>query len=269
MSRQFAPKHILKKTLISKAEYKFREEWDPETVKDYQVSPNEPASAAQVQQQQQAPRTINPANVQSRMPTRRSQARSSSLFEEWKAQALRSPDKVKGSDASSSVTTKGNNNKNEESTAPVEARGPLGEHSDKTVNTQVKTKPTNGGRGQQPEANKTGSVSTETHPPASAANNTNDPVANPTATTKKKNTKRGRANTRQSGRERPQFSREREPEPPAYTSPNGTRLSKDELRKSALGVRLEGDLKVYFLPCFIEDPWKGLQPVPAIPITYY
>ncbi|KAL5340090.1 hypothetical protein BJX70DRAFT_131692 [Aspergillus crustosus] len=273
-SHQSAPKQILKKQQISKAEYRLRQEWDPENVDDYQVSSVGPAFATQVQQQaqqqeqQQERLTVNPANVQSRMPNRRSQARSSSLFEEWKAQALRSPDKARGS---SPVRAQGNSKGNERTTAPAEAQVSSAENPGQEANNQVEAKPANRGCDQQPEATKATSVSTEPQPLASSVNNINSPVkVSVGTTTKKKTHKRGRASTRQSDKESPQLSQERPqhpseraPTPAAYTAPNGIQFTKDELRKLALGIRLEDGLKVFFLPCFIDDPWKGLKPVPS------
>ncbi|KAL2863637.1 uncharacterized protein BJX67DRAFT_363103 [Aspergillus lucknowensis] len=86
--------------------------------------------------------------------------------------------------------------------------------------------------------------------PSSTSSN---PIINPTTTARKRATKKGKANNRQGNGE-----------DKIYTSPNGTRLSKSELKELSLGIKAEGMDKVYFLPCFIEDPWKGLQPMPAV-----
>ncbi|RDW86820.1 uncharacterized protein DSM5745_03462 [Aspergillus mulundensis] len=63
--------------------------------------------------------------------------------------------------------------------------------------------------------------------------------------------------------ERQQRSRERSSEQVAYTAPNGTQLTVEELRRLGNGNILAGKDKVYFMPCFIEDPWSGLIPVPV------
>jgi hypothetical protein len=108
------PKQILKKKAISKSEYLLREEWAPETINEYQmvvdepsvtpVPPPKPAPRVQQQQRLQRPQqqtsTVSNMHGQGRGPNRRtqSQARSSSMFEEWKARSLVSPDKANGED---------------------------------------------------------------------------------------------------------------------------------------------------------------------------
>ncbi|KAL4765429.1 uncharacterized protein BDW70DRAFT_127709 [Aspergillus foveolatus] len=64
--------------------------------------------------------------------------------------------------------------------------------------------------------------------------------------------------------ERKQRSRERPREQAMYTAQNGTRFGADELRRLAHGVKISGNVKVYFIPCFIGDPWKDVKPVPCI-----
>ncbi|KAL4796845.1 hypothetical protein BDV19DRAFT_387717 [Aspergillus venezuelensis] len=178
MSHQAAPKQILQKKQISKQEYSFREEWAPETVNEYQVSHDESAKH-QLQHQHQhqsqpppqpsanpTPRpTIRPqthsqfqnqpvyadsTRIQPRVPNKRIQGRSSSLFEEWKAKALRSPDeeKEKAKEDTDSPTTstapKGNmsrgRGKSGKGTVSGDVRVLLGEHSDSTVNIRAKNK---------------------------------------------------------------------------------------------------------------------------------
>ncbi|PTU21301.1 hypothetical protein P175DRAFT_0179692 [Aspergillus ochraceoroseus IBT 24754] len=91
MSRQCAPKEILKKELSSR-EYSLFEEWAPDTLKTYSASIPPPATQTEDHQRQ----TISPVNVQGYPNSpRRMQMRSSSLFEEWKALALRGTDKLK------------------------------------------------------------------------------------------------------------------------------------------------------------------------------
>ncbi|KAL4921891.1 hypothetical protein BDW62DRAFT_197589 [Aspergillus aurantiobrunneus] len=266
MSRQVVPKPITPKKQISRKEYNLRQEWAPETVKDYQVFPDELAPKTVQQQQQQPPQTqtqprpqphaTTPANVQGRMPNRRSQVRSSSLFEEWKAKALRSPVKAQEADDE----TRGG-------TASGDAKGPLGEHSEKAGNICAKAKPGNDARGRQPEASKPGSVNEEIRVSTPSSVNTNDPIINPATTVRKRASKRGRKQGNperlQHSLERQQGSIERDQALAVYTSPNGTRIGKAELRNLALGIKLKGKDKVYFLPCFIENPWVNLKPVPA------
>ncbi|KAL3456351.1 hypothetical protein BJX64DRAFT_270825 [Aspergillus heterothallicus] len=36
------------------------------------------------------------------------------------------------------------------------------------------------------------------------------------------------------------------------------------MENMARGNKVEGRDSVYFLPCFIEDPWKGMEPVRAV-----
>ncbi|KAL6240048.1 hypothetical protein BDW75DRAFT_1621 [Aspergillus navahoensis] len=70
--------------------------------------------------------------------------------------------------------------------------------------------------------------------------------------------------SRQSSIERQQHSRGRLREPAVYTALNGTQFGMGELRRLAHGVRIIGNVKVYFIPCFIEDPWRDVKPVPCI-----
>lgn len=48
-----------------------------------------------------------------------------------------------------------------------------------------------------------------------------------------------------------------------YLAPNGTYMSPEELKAYAKGVKNENGDTVVFFPEFIEDPWKGLKPVPT------
>ncbi|KAL4741226.1 hypothetical protein BDV11DRAFT_213471 [Aspergillus similis] len=64
--------------------------------------------------------------------------------------------------------------------------------------------------------------------------------------------------------ERKQHSRERPREQTVYTAQNGTQFGVDELRRLAHGVKVSGNIKVYFIPCFIGDPWRDVKPVPCI-----
>ncbi|PTU21300.1 hypothetical protein P175DRAFT_0500202 [Aspergillus ochraceoroseus IBT 24754] len=48
-------------------------------------------------------------------------------------------------------------------------------------------------------------------------------------------------------------------------APNGSLISKEELVKLSAGLRLDNTDTVYFLPSFIEEPWKGMKAVPAFP----
>ncbi|KAL4980701.1 hypothetical protein BDW66DRAFT_165728 [Aspergillus desertorum] len=70
--------------------------------------------------------------------------------------------------------------------------------------------------------------------------------------------------SRQGSIERQQHYRERAREQAVYTAPNSTQFGVDELRRMAHGVRVSGNVKVYFIPCFIEDPWRDVKPVPCI-----
>lgn len=69
---------------------------------------------------------------------------------------------------------------------------------------------------------------------------------------------------RQHSLEQPLLIREYSRERLAYEAPNGTLFNAVEMRTLALGLKLRNHDKVYFLPCFIEDPWKGLKPTPSI-----
>jgi hypothetical protein len=65
---------------------------------------------------------------------------------------------------------------------------------------------------------------------------------------------------KQDDKSRPQ---ERVPEY-AYTAPSGAGFTLRELGNLKVGVKLDGPDKVYFLPSFIEDPWRGMEPSRAV-----
>ncbi|KAL2834963.1 hypothetical protein BDW59DRAFT_155790 [Aspergillus cavernicola] len=265
MPRPFAPKQILQKKQISKQESSFQETRTPETVRDYQVSPDKPASKEQQQQQQHQATTTGPVNFLGRGPNRRSHLRSSSLFEEWKARCVHDPGKTKESTVTSPVMPKARDNwKADGSITFADTRGRLGDHSEKAANFQLRNKPVNDGRGRQPEAGKTDNRSADPSSPAPSVRITGTPITNTAATTKKGPNRRGRFNNRQGDRESQQHSQERQQEQVAYTAPNGCCIGKGELKALSRGIKLEGKDRVYFLPCFIEDPWKDLKPTPAI-----
>ncbi|KAE8145922.1 hypothetical protein BDV25DRAFT_144200 [Aspergillus avenaceus] len=52
--------------------------------------------------------------------------------------------------------------------------------------------------------------------------------------------------------------REPVPKKRGYTAPNGTYICERELSRLSDGIK-QSDCRVYFKPCFIEDPWKGLN----------
>lgn len=169
MSNQVAPKQTPQKKQISQREYDHREEWAPETIKDYQVLSGRPTPATvhqkrhqqqhQPSQQQHQPQTTSAGIVQGRVPNRRSQIRSSSLFEEWKTNALRNP--VQPNEVTvSPTTTPKQNNKTEGGVTSGDARRPLGEKPDKAHNAQAKTKPTNDSRGRQQTTTKADGINT-------------------------------------------------------------------------------------------------------------
>ncbi|KAL4879700.1 hypothetical protein BJY04DRAFT_220038 [Aspergillus karnatakaensis] len=412
ISRHSAPRQILKKQQISMTEYKFREEWDPETVKDYQVFPADLASSPYTMyqhQHQQHQQHQSSTKIQSGVPNRRPHARSSSLYEEWKAEYLRNPD---GSRNSSAATTKEENDKNEwtapfeaqqavqgspeeaakvqvkselinaaqrqqpgtnispvktgkpitnfeaknqpadkgfnlqtkgnnaavaarrrqgehymeasvrsrnksahagrdqpsyPSTASSKARGTLREHSDrvangqargklvgerckqqpeakttqaqgllsqlpnKTVNSVGGSKPTDAGCDQRPQASEGGVVCIATQPLTQIIRNTDAPTTDGNVTINKRDSKKGSVNTgiKQSDRGPHKRFHERVPEPVVYTAPNGTQFTSNDLKRFGLGVTMNGGLKVFFFPCFIEDPWENLRPVLTEPLKFY
>ncbi|KAL4935857.1 hypothetical protein BDV06DRAFT_217110 [Aspergillus oleicola] len=298
MSHQTAPKQNLQKKQISKQEYSFREEWAPETVNDYQLSHDEPAQYQHQHYQQQPPQQFHPhlqphphphppphfqgqpqvvypkrTSMQARIPNKRNQARSSSLFEEWKAKALRSPDKEKTTEADAPLVaanapkTNRGRGRTGKSTVSGDVRVLLGEHSDNTVNIRSKTKESSVSIGLAVVPKEDNGQVEE---PAFT------PIVDHEAATKNNPVRRGRPDRqrcewerqdtrgRQRSLERQELYRGRSLERKPYTAPNGTLLGADELRKLALGTILKGTDKVYFIPCFIEDPWRGLTPVPSI-----
>lgn len=167
MSNQVAPKQTPQKKQISQKEYDHWEEWAPETIKDYQVSSGRPVPVTvhqkrhqpqhQPSQQQNQPQTTSAGIIQGRVPNRRSQVRSSSLFEEWKTKALRNP--VQPNEPAVSPTTTLKQNDETESVTYGEARKrPLGKRIDKADNSQAKTKPTNDSCDRRPATTKADGV---------------------------------------------------------------------------------------------------------------
>ncbi|KAL4931193.1 uncharacterized protein BDV17DRAFT_289180 [Aspergillus undulatus] len=451
MSQSAATEQMVHKKQISKQEYSLREEWAPETVKAYQVSPVEPVqrqhqhqtqgqNQTQAQHHAQALPQVNP-HSQARIPNKRSQPRSSSLFEEWKAKALRSPTKEKtepgepgvlstaeskanrnkdkleesitsgdvrvllgehsektvsirgkpkkpgvGVSPAPAAASKARNNVNEGGATSVDATGSLPEHSARTVNAQMetkepgvtspavsndnsskhsgsittghstgpsskdnsknegtstvsggsrrsrtkslgkasvraksrepgtasaaapkkgnddkgstaavvarqmlgecsdqaanvgpKTKPAGNDHSQQPEASRASNVKEESYACAPPSDNVAPPAVNLETNTTSEPPRRGRTSQpqrcewerqysrgRQRSLERDNHFRAQSLERTPYMAPSGILLGVDDLRKLALGTMFKGKDKVYFIPSFIEDPWKGLKPVPSI-----
>lgn len=167
MASRLAPnlpsKKTNQKTQISQGEYDIRAEWAPETIKDYEVAPKTPAPEPQPKKQPKqrqpnpAPETEPeaPVDIQGRVPNRRVQARSSSLFEEWKSKALRPPSSEKPQEKKSGQTRrrKGNSaNEGSASSADAGITEPPKEHLEKPASIRAKSKPATAGRGPQTEA---------------------------------------------------------------------------------------------------------------------
>ncbi len=171
MSSAVAIKHTPQKKQISQKEYDHREEWEPETIKDYQVFSSRPAPVTvhqkrhqqqrqpSQQQQQHQSQTTSAGIVQGRVPGRRSQIRSSSLFEEWKTKALRNPLQPSEPTVFPPNPSK-RSNKSEGVAASGDARGSLGDKLDKAGNAQSNTKPANDSHGRQPATTKAVGVNT-------------------------------------------------------------------------------------------------------------
>ncbi|KAI9374284.1 hypothetical protein BJX61DRAFT_532486 [Aspergillus egyptiacus] len=265
MMSQSVPKQTPEKKQISKREYDIRQEWAPDTIQDYEAPLN---NSAPKPRQQQHPANIpiitGSVTVRGRVPNRREQPRSSSLFEEWKAKSLHGPVETTERPVTPPLTAQ-RKDRTGEHTASVEGRAPLKESPVKVSNTQNKDNQVKKLPGCQHAAGKVGSDTTESHTPALCFGTTPTPVTDSAETTRRKGGMRGRASNGQGDRGRQQHSRERaRQEQVVYTAPNGTRMTVAELEMFSSGISPEGKDVVYFIPCFIEDPWKGMRPTPAV-----
>ncbi|KAL2854931.1 hypothetical protein BJY01DRAFT_243383 [Aspergillus pseudoustus] len=174
-------------------------------------------------------------------------------------------------------------NKSEEGSAPANAIGPLEERSDEPVKAEVEPKSTCDVQVHRQELKQPGDASAGTNTPLKPPNITNCYLPNPetpvtapsskvTETsapnslnlTRKKTSKRGRGDEKQGGQEHLTHSRERVQQKADYTAPNGTNFSRRQLAGLERGNKLQGMDKVYFIPCFIEDPWEGMGPIRAV-----
>ncbi|KAL2800697.1 hypothetical protein BJX66DRAFT_97858 [Aspergillus keveii] len=145
----------------------------------------------------------------------------------------------------------------EKSPASVNAAA---DHPDKAVENQIEPNPTCDVQFHQQKPEKLAGGPAEIHAPAPSSSVTSTASANPTRGTRKRANKKGLMIDKQDDKSRPQ---ERVPEY-AYTAPSGSGFTLRELGNLKVGVKLDGPDKVYFLPSFIEDPWRGMEPSRAV-----
>ncbi|KAL3496898.1 hypothetical protein BJX62DRAFT_193192 [Aspergillus germanicus] len=134
------------------------------------------------------------------------------------------------------------------------------DHPDKAVENQIEPNPTGDVQFHQQKPEELAGGPAEIHAPAPSSGVTSTASANPTRASRKRANKKGLMIDKQDDKSRPQ---ERVPEY-AYTAPSGAGFTLRELGNLKGGVKLDGPDKVYFLPSFIEDPWRGMKPSRAV-----
>ncbi|GES61927.1 hypothetical protein BO71DRAFT_487919 [Aspergillus terreus] len=236
MSCHVLPKPTAKKK-VSRKEYSLLEEWAPQTLNAYHCAESPKATLAGPSEALTTPE---------RNPTRRRKTRSSSMYEEWKSQALQSDGPVKPATA----PPEGEDKQGLVNKTPV-LRGPGGVESVK-------------GRHQRSAE---AGVSTGIWYPCRlfggprktrlivflrAVARTHPKPTNLTAASTSKEIK-------SAGLVKPGPQSQKQPSGGGYTSPNGTYVGREELVKLSNGVKIENDDTVYFLPSFVIDPWKGVR----------
>ncbi|PYH89461.1 hypothetical protein BO71DRAFT_487919 [Aspergillus ellipticus CBS 707.79] len=227
------PKQILKREL-SLREYEHLEEWAPEMLKNYTL----PKSILQKRALTQHNTVVSPPQDQS---PRRSKARKSSLFEEWKSQASES------------------NDTNGVAITPVSKENTI----DKAVSPAAEVKatgrqsgdPSAGASSKLQSQDSASSKASNTHyaKPTVAASNRSNII--PAAKVAPKATEQGNK------RKAPETQPRQHAEIPVYVAPTGVRFRRDELIKWSNGIKNRKNDLVYFRPSFIEDPWKNMKPV--------
>ncbi|PLN75043.1 hypothetical protein BDW42DRAFT_199643 [Aspergillus taichungensis] len=227
--------------IVSQSEYKLLEEWAPQTLDDYSCVRNDSSPG---QERQRNVQTL-PKKLQQNPFSRRTRQRSSSVYEEWKAQ----------------VSCLRVNN-----TLSCEPRAALNDGKPSDVN-----HPTS----QAAQASPAESEKTKDH--ARVVVNkaiTNDQKPSP------KSARHGGRNPKPSTHNSESHSLEKtnkqplrtadsnktaagngHPIRPEFAAPNGTRISGADLAKLAIGVETQNGVKVYFLPSFISDPWSGMKSI--------
>ncbi|KAL3482315.1 hypothetical protein BJX99DRAFT_252571 [Aspergillus californicus] len=207
--------------------------------------------ASQEQQLQETATTTGLANVPGHVSNRRDHAQSSSHFEEWKAKSLRGPVKTT-KPVNTPATPEMKDNQAKGINEPVGTEELLAEQPGKTVSLQAKTNLVDDDCYRQQGESRVEGVSAGIDVPIQSSNITNIPVPSTLESTKKKHNERRSKQVKRVNQE------------VIYAAPNGIHFDQGELRNLAYGINLEGKDKVYFLPCFIDDPWKGMKPTPAV-----
>ncbi|KAA8646373.1 uncharacterized protein ATNIH1004_007803 [Aspergillus tanneri] len=239
MSAHTQPKQILKKG-ISYKEYSLLEEWAPQTLSEYHCSEGLP-SAAQAQLEGAFTEVQNPI-------PRRSKNRSSSLYEEWKAQASRSAT----TSVSIPVPAKagGSQDTGTENVDPADG-GVLGDSGALCTQTGEITERVQVGLPVQAHVPENAQTNVATNRSASKPNDHRPATISCNKKQAKTTEAKNLADVRAASRS----------EIGGYTAPNGSHLPKDELLKLSDGVKTSNSDKVYFRPSFLEDPWKGLKAI--------
>ncbi|KAI9043707.1 uncharacterized protein KD926_003057 [Aspergillus affinis] len=291
MSHYTQPKQILKKEM-SPEEYSLLEEWGPQTIQGCRYSEGSSTALAQLETM---PNTVHEPFH------RRLKNRSSSLFEEWKVQATRremanevirlKEDKKHQAvenaflapDAAVALGDNfgGRNEKQDGAVAAVQLS------ANRFPN--VQSSPNNATR---IISDALGPLATRLlgNHPVIVPNNRKGPssldevkkiaVSQTTYRSGARSSNRPRNNSEPTNPNLPMISGARttpkivsEPkksvgnqsaprtEVGGYTAPNGTHLRKNELHNLSRGVKILNKDTAYFLPSFVEDPWKDVKPI--------
>ncbi|KAH8424067.1 uncharacterized protein LDX57_001824 [Aspergillus melleus] len=249
MSHFAQPKQILKKDMSSK-EFSLLEEWASQTLQGHHLP--ESSFPASTHPDQMAKTVHDPIH-------RRLKNRSSSLFEEWKAQAARNEM------ANETIPLKENK---EHQAADIRDTNRLSDNRPVIMSNNRKAPSSLG------EAKKNISAQTASRSEVRSSNrrrnnsepaNPNPPMVSGTKTTPKvaSEPKKSGGNQHAPRTEKKPMGNQLAPHPEVggYTAPNGNHLRKGELNKLANGVKVPNGDKAYFLPSFVENPWKDVVPV--------
>ncbi|PKY08557.1 hypothetical protein P168DRAFT_314638 [Aspergillus campestris IBT 28561] len=227
--------------MVSRSEYNLLEEWAPQTLDDYSCIKNDGRSA---QEHQRDVQTL-PKKLQGNPSPRQTRQRSSSVYEEWKAQVF---------------CSRVNN------AAPTEPRAALSDVNPSDVNHPA----SQAAHDTHIEREKVkdhprvvvGKVITNDQkpPPKSAGHSGRNPKPS-TRNSEPHNPKKTNKQPPKSTDSHKPNAGHKHPIGPKFVTPNGTRIGDADLERLAIGVKTQNGDKACFLLSFIADPWSGMKPI--------
>ncbi|PYI15480.1 hypothetical protein BO99DRAFT_467891 [Aspergillus violaceofuscus CBS 115571] len=243
------PKQILKRA-PSQKEYEFLQEWAPETLKNYELPP---------QQTVFQPPQAAPVKEQGIHNHRNPRLRTSSLYEDWKAHASSSQGENANKECTPSPHASAQKIDHLPQPASLKAAPVVAEKPHHCLQSRTNAK------GSQQVGSKSNTLHSHHYAqPTVSANNrfntvhagdrkSSESVAEPANTSKPtESTKKA-----VEGRQKPRTGSSI-----CYTAPNGTRFPRhNDLLKWSIGVKNQHNDLVIFMPVFVESPWKGLKPI--------